>query len=98
MMLAQLAVSVLLYEKVRTTEAKAKAVRAIVERAIARGRENTLTSRRYLLSMLPSKSAVDKVLEVLGPKYKERKGGYTRIVKAGRRKGDGAPIVFIELV
>lgn len=97
-MLAQLAASVILYEKVKTTDAKAKAVKSVVEKLVTKGATNTLNNRRYLLKHLQTKSAVDKILEVLGPKYKERPGGYTRIVKIGKRRGDGANIVQIEFV
>ena len=97
-MLKNLAASIILYEKVKTTEAKAKAVRPIVERLITVGKTNTLTSRRRLLSQLPVTNATKKLLEELGPKYKERPGGYTRIIKVGARQGDGAKMVQIELV
>ena len=97
-MFRNLAASLIIYEKVRTTEAKAKAIRPIVEKLITTGKENSLTARRKLLRYLYTENAVKKVLEVLGPKYKERKGGYTRIVKIGPRKGDGARIAQIELI
>lgn len=97
-MLKNLTASVILYEKVKTTKAKASVVRSRVEKAITKGKNNDLTSRRYLIKSLPVKSAVDKTMEVLGPKYKERPGGYTHIVKLGRRRGDGAEMVQIELV
>jgi large subunit ribosomal protein L17 len=97
-MFRNLAASLIIYEKVKTTEAKAKAIRPIVEKLITTGKENSLAARRKLLSYLYVENAVKKVLEVLGPRYKERKGGYTRIVKIGPRKGDGARIAQIELV
>ncbi|MDD4606785.1 MAG: 50S ribosomal protein L17 [Patescibacteria group bacterium] len=97
-LLKNLAQSLILYEKIETTEAKAKEMRSIVEKMITIGKENNLTTRRHLISLLPTKNAVDKVLEVLGPKYKDRPGGYTRIVKIGPRQGDGAKIVQISLV
>ena len=97
-MLQNLASSILLYEQVTTTLAKAKVVRTIVERAITRGKKNDLTARRALLSVLPVKEAVEKVLVEIAPRYKERAGGYTRITKTGARKGDGAEMVRIELV
>src|SRR3972149_3838584 len=83
-MLSNLAASVLLHEKVQTTEAKAKAVRPIVERLITKGKNNVLHTRRQLIKALPTINAGKKILEVLGPKYKNRAGGYTRIVKAKR--------------
>lgn len=97
-MLSNLAASVLLYEKVETTEAKAKEVRTLVEKTITRAKSNTLHNRRLLLARIPVKSAVNKAFEELGPKYKDRHGGYTRIIRLGNRKGDGAKIVQIELV
>jgi len=97
-LLRGLAVSLILYEKMQTTKAKAKTVKPIVERLITRGKENTLAARRYLLKYLYKEAAVKKVLEELGPRYKDRKGGYTRIINVGRRQGDGAEVVQIELV
>lgn len=97
-LLRNLAASVILYEKVRTTEAKAKAVRPLVEKAITDGKKNTLAARRKLMKFFYTEHAVKKILEVLGPRYLERPGGYTRIVKVGHRKNDGADMVQIELV
>ncbi len=98
MMLKNLASSVLIYEKVKTTEAKAKAVRTLVERAITTSKKGDLNARRKLIATLPQKMAVKKAMEVLGKRYEERNGGYTRMVKLGVRPGDGAEIVQIELV
>lgn len=98
LMLRNLASSVLLYEKVKTTEAKAKTVRSLVERAITVSKSGTLAARRSLISTLPQPLAVKKAMEVLGKRYQERAGGYTRIVKLGTRAGDGAQMVQIELV
>ena len=98
MMLKNLASSVLIYEKVKTTEAKAKAVRPLVEKAIGVAKVGDLTARRRLIQTLPQKLAVKKAMEVLGERYQSRKGGYTRLVKLGNREGDGAPVVQIELV
>jgi large subunit ribosomal protein L17 len=97
-LLRNLAVSLVLYEKIQTTRAKAKTLRPIVEKLITRGKINNLAARRYLLKYLYKESAAKKVLEDLGPKYKERRGGYTRILNIGRRQGDGAEVVQIELV
>ncbi len=97
-MLKSLAESVILYEKVFTTKAKAKAVRPIVERLITKAKANTLASRRDLLSRLHTKNAVNKLLEVLGPRYKERAGGYTRTTMVKNRVGDNAEEAVIELV
>ncbi len=97
-LLANLAQSVILYEKVRTTEAKAKEVRPVVERLITFGKKPTLATRRLLLKRLPTENAVKKILEVLGPRYATRAGGYTRLTKVGRRQGDAAKMVVLELV
>lgn len=97
-LLKNLAASVILHEKVKTTKAKAKAVQPVVEKLITSGKKGDLNARRKLLSYLPDENAVKKVLEEVAPKYKERAGGYTRIVKIGPRRGDGAEMVQIELV
>ena len=97
-LLKNLAESVILYEKVTTTQAKAKVIRPIVERLITKAKSNDLASRRYLIQRLPTNNSVKKLLEVLGPKYKNRPGGYTRITKVPARSGDGAKRAIIELV
>jgi len=97
-LLRGLVTSVVLYEHANTTLAKAKAVRPLVERVITRGKTKTLASRRKLADALTVESAVNKVLEELGPRYAKRNGGYTRIIKLGTRKGDGAEIAQIQLV
>ena len=93
-----LATSLVLYENMNTTLAKAKALRPIIEKLITKGRKKTLTARRQLSSVLMSESAVNKMLEEIGPRYATRAGGYTRIIKLGRRNGDGAEIAQIQLV
>ena len=97
-LLKNLAQSIILYEKVRTTEAKAKEVRSVVERLITAGKKPDVSTRRLLLRRVPTESAVKKLIEVLGPRYKNRNGGYTRITKIGQRQGDAAKMVMIELV
>jgi len=98
LMLRNLASSIVIYEKVKTTEAKAKAVKSFVDKLITTSKKGDLTARRQLIEKLPQKMAVKKLMEVLGKRYEERKGGYTRIIKLGTRQGDGAKIVQIELV
>ncbi|NCN99943.1 50S ribosomal protein L17 [Candidatus Falkowbacteria bacterium] len=98
LMLRNLASSILLYEKVKTTKAKATVVRPLVEKMITSAKAGDLNARRGLIKVLLQKNAVKKTLEVLGTRYKSRPGGYTRIVKLGTRSGDGAQIVQIELV
>lgn len=97
-LLRNLATSIILFEKVKTTKAKAKAVRPLVERLITKGRPGTVTARRMLVASLYGENAAKKIIEVLSPRYKDRKGGYTRITNLKRREGDGAEIVQIELV
>lgn len=97
-LLKNLACQLILYEKITTTEAKAKAVKPLVEKFITRAKVNTLANRRLILAKLPIKKATQKLFEVLGPKYQERKGGYLRIIKLGQRQGDAAHMVQIELV
>lgn len=98
LMLRNLASSVFIYEKVKTTSAKAKAVKSLVEKMITVSKDGDLTARRKLIAVLPQKMAIKKAMEVLGARYKDRKGGYTRIVKLGSRQGDGAEMVQLELV
>ncbi len=98
MMLRNLAASVLIYEKVNTTLAKAKAVRSLVEKSITVAKKDNLTSRRRLIMIFPQKMAVKKAMEVLGKRYEKRSGGYTRIVKLPPRQGDGAAMAQIKLV
>jgi len=98
-MLANLAVAVLRYERVRTTEAKAKEVRGIVDHMITVAKRGDLTARRSLVADLPHEPLiVQKLLGELSEKYADRSSGYTRIIKIGPRLGDAAPMVQIELV
>jgi large subunit ribosomal protein L17 len=87
------------HERIRTTEAKAKAVRPEIERLITLGKRGDLHARRQALSTLSQdKFAVHKLFEDLAPRYAERPGGYTRILKLGPRRSDATEMVFIELV
>ncbi|MDO8617525.1 MAG: 50S ribosomal protein L17 [Candidatus Uhrbacteria bacterium] len=97
-LLRQLATSVILYEHINTTLAKAKAIKPIVEKLITKGRQKSLATRRFLLKEIVQESAVNKILEELGPRYATRPGGYTRIIKLSPRKGDGAEVAQIQLV
>ncbi|KKR32400.1 MAG: 50S ribosomal protein L17 [Candidatus Falkowbacteria bacterium GW2011_GWF2_39_8] len=98
LMLRNLASSILIYEKVKTTEAKAKVVRSLVDKMITVAKKGDLNARRQLIETLPQKMAIKKSMDVLGERYKDRDGGYSRIIKLGTRKGDGAEMVQIELV
>lgn len=97
MMLKNLASSIIIYEKVKTTQAKAKAVKPLLEKIITIAKESA-PNMRQLEKVLPQKMAIKKTLEVLKDRFRERKGGYTRIINLGSRQGDRAKIVRIELV
>ena len=86
------------YEKITTTEAKAKEIRGLAEKMITLGKESGLHSRRQALSFIIDKKVAEKVFAELAPRYAERPGGYTRITKLGPRLGDGAAMVQLELV
>ena len=86
------------YEKITTTEAKAKQVRGLAEKMVTLGKEGSLHSRRQALTFIFSKEVTDKLFDELASRYAERSGGYTRIVKLGPRQGDGAEMVQLELV
>ena len=90
--------SFIIYEKIKTTKAKAKVLRPVVEKIITLAKQDTLHHRRQVLKLVYTDGAVKKAFEVLGPKYKERKGGYTRITKLPPRKNDSAEMAVIELV
>ncbi len=94
-----LTVSVLRYEKVRTTEAKAKEVRGRVEKMITIAKQGDLAARRRVIAEFPNEPlVVDKLFDEIAPKYADRTSGYTRIVRIGLRQGDAAPIVQLELI
>ena len=94
-----LAVSVLRYERVKTTEAKAKEIRGEVERLITIAKRGDLNARRTVISQFPNEPLViNKLFDEIAPKYADRTSGYTRIVRVGQRLGDAAEIVQIELV
>jgi len=93
-----LVTDLLRYEKIRTTEAKAKEVRGLSEKMITLGKDGSLHARRQALRFITDPAVVKKVFDDLGPRYADRNGGYTRIVKLGRRWGDGAAVAQLELV
>lgn len=93
-----LVTSVVTYEKIETTIARAKVTRPAVEKLITLARRNDLAARRALLAYFTTEQPVKKLLEVLGPRYMGRTGGYTRITKLGARQGDAADLALIELV
>jgi len=97
-MFANMAVALVKHEQIKTTLPKAKELRPIFEKLVTKAKTNTLHVRRQLLSFLRDEKAVEKILTVLGVRYKDRKGGYVRVLKAGFRFGDCAPMAIVELV
>ncbi|MGB7621480.1 MAG: 50S ribosomal protein L17 [Terriglobia bacterium] len=97
-LLRNLTTSVLLNERVKTTVQKAKAVRPWVERMITLGKRDTLHSRRQAAAYLLQPSAVSKLFATIAPRYGDRNGGYTRIIRTGWRQGDGADTAILELL
>ncbi len=93
-----LVTDLLQYEKVVTTEARAKTMRGLAEKMITLGKGGDLHSRRQALAVIFDKKVTDKVFDDLASRYAERAGGYTRVTKLGPRQGDGAPMVKVELV
>jgi len=94
----QQAISLILNERITTTEAKAKSLRPVVEKLITMSREDTPYNRKLVLDRLAHTSARDKLFDIVGPRYEGQNGGYTRIFKLGMRKGDGAEMALIELI
>ena len=97
-LLANMAVALIKHEQIKTTLPKAKELAPYVEKLITLGKKGDLNARRRLYSIIPEKSWGVKVIDILAERYKERNGGYTRIMKAGFRYGDSAPMAVIELV
>lgn len=95
---ANLAAALLKHEQIKTTLPKAKDLRPIVEKLITLGKRGDLHARRQALAYLYDEEVVRKLFAVIGERYKDRQGGYTRIIKAGNRFGDNAPVAYIELV
>lgn len=97
-LLANQVCSLIEHQRIKTTLAKAKAVRPLAEKMVTLGKRNSLHARRTALAVLRQKDAVQKLFADIAPRCAERKGGYTRIVKLGQRKSDSASIAFIEWV
>jgi len=93
-----MAASLLEHEKIRTTDVRAKELRPVVENLITLAKRGDVHARRQAMAVLGDKTLVHKVFAEVGPRFAERNGGYTRIVKLGPRQGDAAPMVLIELV
>ena len=97
-MLSNMASSLILHKRITTTLAKAKALKTYVEPLITRSKEDTTNSRRVVFRYLQNKFAVTELFKVVAEKVGDRPGGYTRVIKLGTRRGDAAPIAFIEFV
>ena len=97
-MLRNLVTSLLKYEKIITTDAKAKELKSIAEKMITLGKRGNLHARRQALSFIRDDEVTRKVFDELSPRYSERAGGYTRVIKLGHRVGDNAPLSQVELV
>lgn len=97
-MFRNMVTSLLSHEKITTTDAKAKEIRSVAEKMITLGKRGDLHSMRLAAAYIREKSVVTKLFSTIAPRYKERLGGYTRIIKLGIRQGDTAPISLIELV
>jgi large subunit ribosomal protein L17 len=98
LMLNGLAAQLFVHEGIQTTEAKAKAVRPVAEKLITFAKKGDVAARREVLKRIPDRDVVHKLFSEIGPRYAERSGGYTRILKLGLRQGDAAPMARIELV
>ncbi len=97
-LLRNLAASLISHGRIRTTEAKAKELRPFVEKLVTLGKRDSLHARRHALSILPRREVVTKLFSDVSPRFSERPGGYTRILKLVHRQGDGASMAFIEFV
>ncbi|HEU4793171.1 MAG TPA: 50S ribosomal protein L17 [Nitrolancea sp.] len=93
-----LAVSLILHERITTTEAKAKSIRPIVEKLVTMSREDSLHHRRLIMARLNDERATSKLFDIIGPRFDGQPGGYTRIYKLGTRRGDAAPLAMIEFI
>jgi len=95
---ANLAVSLITHEQIKTTLPKAKDLRRVADKMVTLGKKGTVSARRQAMAYLRSEDAVKKLFDTLAGRYEERPGGYTRVLKAGFRYGDAAPMVVIEFV
>jgi len=86
------------FEKIETTDAKAKELKKVADKMITWGKRGDLHARRLTLRVISNRKVVQKLFSDIAPRFKERNGGYTRIIKTGRRKGDNAPLSIIELI
>lgn len=98
LMLRNMVTSLLKDERIETTETRAKEVKSIAEKMISLGKRGDLHARRQAMAYLLDETVVKKLFDETAPRYKERSGGYTRLMKLGYRRGDGAPMALLELV
>lgn len=97
-LMRNLVTALLREEKIQTTDAKAKELRRWADRVITLGKQGSLHARRQALAIVQDKTVVRKLFDTIAPRFKDRPGGYTRIIKIGIRRGDAAPVSMIELV
>ena len=97
-MLANIVASLIIHKRVKTTLAKAKAARPLAEKLVTLGKDGTLHARRLAVAKIGQKDVVGKLFKDIAPNFKDRKGGYTRIIKLGPRQSDSAPVAFLEWV
>ncbi len=97
-MIKSLANSLIFYDKIETTETKAKVLKSFIDRLVTKAKAGTLHDRRQILRYLDNEIATKKLIEVYGPKYKERTSGFTRLARTGNRAADNAPMVLIEFI
>ncbi len=90
--------ALVVHGQIKTTEAKAKAIRGLVEKLITKGKQQTFHARRLIEAFLQNKKAVNKIVDEISPLFKKRPGGFTRIVRLENRRGDNAPLVRLELI
>lgn len=90
--------SLIVNEQIKTTEAKAKAIKGLTDKLITQAKKGSLSARRQVLSFLPDKKAVHKLFDVIAPRTKDRTSGFTRFVRLGRRRGDNAQMTRVEFV
>lgn len=98
MLIKNLLKSFFIHEKIETTETKAKLIKPLVEKVITIGKKDNLQSRRKIIQKIGNNYIANKILKEISPRYKERSGGYTRIIKLGKRQGDNANVVQLTLV
>ena len=89
--------SLIIYKRIETTETRAKDVRSIAEKMVTRARQNTLHARRVCRQYIDDESVIKELFDNVAPRFQDRPGGYTRMAKVGVRRGDGSPMVILEL-